>query len=77
VLTAFNKYATQTKLNTKLNIKSVNITAKNITIIGDTSRRQNTLKFFETLRNNGLEILKPGYEKKGARDHFNTSVAPK
>jgi hypothetical protein len=77
VLTAFNKYATQTKLNTKLNIKSVNITAKNITIIGDTSSRQNTLKFFETLRENKLEILKPGYEQKGRRDHFNITLAPK
>ncbi len=73
VLAAFNKCAKQTDLN----IKSVNITAKNINIIGDTSRRQNTLKFFETLRNNGLDVLKPGYEQKGARDHFNTSVAPK
>jgi hypothetical protein len=73
VLAAFNKCAKQTDLN----IKSVNITAKNITIIGDTSRRQNTLKFFETLRNNGLDVLRPGYEQKGARDHFNTNVAPK
>jgi len=73
VLAAFNKCAAQTDLN----IKSVNITAKNITIIGDTSSRQNTRKFFETLRNNGLEVLKPGYEQKGARDGFSIIVAPK
>jgi hypothetical protein len=73
VLAAFNKCAKKTDLN----IKSVNITAKNITIIGDTSRRQNTLIFFETLRNNGLDVLEPGYEQKGARDHFHTSVALK
>jgi len=73
VLAAFNKCAKQTDLN----IKSVNITAKNITIIGDTSSRQNTLKFFETLRNNGLEILIPGYQQKGARDGFSIIVEPK
>jgi len=73
VLAAFNKCAKQTDLN----IKSVNITAKNITIIGDTSSRQNTRKFFETIRNNGLEVLKPAYEQKGARDGFSIIVAPK
>jgi len=73
VLTAFNKCAAQTNLN----IKSVNITAKNVTITGDASSRQNTLKFFETLRNNSLEVLKPGYEQKGGRDHFSIIVEPK
>ncbi|MHC4240928.1 MAG: hypothetical protein ACYSU4_00890 [Planctomycetota bacterium] len=73
VLTAFNACAAQTKLN----IKSVTITAKDIIVTGDTSSRQNTLKFFETLRNNGLDVLKPGFNLKGGRDHFNTIIAPK
>ena len=73
VLTAFNACAAQTKLN----IKSVTITAKDIIVTGDTSSRQNTLKFFETLRNNGLDVLKPGYNLKGGRDYFNTIIAPK
>jgi hypothetical protein len=72
VLTAFNKCAAQTDLN----IKSVNITDKNITITGDTSSGQRP-KFFETLRSNGLEILKPAIEQKGGRDHFNIIVEPK
>jgi len=72
VLTAFIKCAAQTDLN----IKSVNITAKNITIIGDTSSGQRR-KFFETLRSNGLEILKPTIEQKGGRDHFSIIVEPK
>ena len=72
VLTAFNKCAAQTDLN----IKSVNITAKNITITGDTSSGQRR-KFFETLRSNGLEILKPAIEQKGGRDHFSIIVEPK
>ena len=72
VLAAFNKCAKQTNLN----IKSVNITAKNITITGDTSSGKRP-KFFETLRSNGLEILKPAIEQKGGRDHFNIIVEPK
>ncbi|MBW7991118.1 MAG: hypothetical protein FVQ84_14035 [Planctomycetes bacterium] len=73
VLTAFNKCAAQTNLN----IKSVTITAKDIIVTGDTSSRESTLKFFDTLRNNGLDVLKPGYNLKGGRDYFNTIIAPK
>jgi hypothetical protein len=73
VLAAFNKCASQTNLN----IKSVTITARDISVTGDTSSRQNTLKFFDTLRNNGLDVLKPAFDLKGGRDHFNTIVALK
>ena len=73
VLKAFNKCAAQTNLN----IKSVTITTKDIIITGDTSSRQNTQKFFDTVRSNELEILRPSYEFKGGRDGFSIIVAPK
>lgn len=73
VLTAFNKCAAQTKLN----IKTISITARDIIITGDTSSRQNTQKFFNAVRNNGLEILRPSYDSKGGRDGFSITVVPK
>jgi hypothetical protein len=73
VLSAFNKCAKQANLN----IKSVTITARDIIITGDTSSRQNTQKFFNAVRNNGLEILRPSYNSKGGRDNFNITVMPK
>ena len=73
VLTAFNKCAAQTKLN----IKSITITARDIIVTGDTSSRQNTLKFFDTLRSNGLDVLRTNFDIKGGRDHFNITLAPK
>jgi hypothetical protein len=73
LLTAFNACAKQTDLN----IKSITIASRDIIVTGDTSSRQNTLKFFDTLRNNGLDVLRPTFEIKGSRDHFSTTVAPK
>ncbi|MHC4105082.1 MAG: hypothetical protein ACYSR9_09085 [Planctomycetota bacterium] len=73
VLTAFNKCASQTNLN----IKSITIAAKDIIVTGDTSSRQNTLKFFDTLRNNGLDVLRHNFDIKGTRDNFNITLAPK
>ena len=73
LLTAFNKCAEQTNLN----VRSITITTRDIIVTGDTSSRQSTLKFFDTLRNNGLDVLRPTFEIKGPRDHFSTTVAPK
>jgi hypothetical protein len=73
VLAAFNKCAAQTNLN----IKSVSITTRNMSITGDTSSRQNTLTFFKAIRGNGLEISQENYDSKGGRDSFSISVAPK
>ena len=73
VLTAFNKCAAQTNLN----IKSITITTRDIIVTGDTSSRQNTLKFFATLRSNGLDVLRPTFDIKGERDNFNITLAPK
>ncbi|MHC4532735.1 MAG: hypothetical protein ACYS6K_02180 [Planctomycetota bacterium] len=73
VLTAFNKCAAQTNLN----IKSITITKKDIIVTGDTSSRDNITKFFDILRSNGLDVLRQKFEKKGVRDNFNITLAPK
>lgn len=73
VLAAFNKCARQTDLN----IKSITIASRDIIVTGDTSNRQNTLKLFETLRNNGLDVLRHNFEIEGTRDNFNLTLAPK
>jgi hypothetical protein len=73
VLAAFNKCADQTDLN----IKSITITTKDIDITGDTDSRQNRQKIFDTVRNNGLEILRERYDWTGDRESFGITVAPK
>jgi predicted RNA binding protein with dsRBD fold (UPF0201 family) len=73
VLEAFNKCAAQTNLN----IDSIAITTKTISIAGDTSSRENTLKLFDAIRNSGLEILQQYLDAKGGRDNFSITVVPK
>ncbi len=73
VLAAFNKCAAQTNLN----IETITITTKDIMITGDTSNRQNRQRFFETVRNSGLEIKREGYTLKNNRESFRITVAPK
>jgi hypothetical protein len=73
VLTAFNKCAAQTNLN----IDTITITTKDIMITGDTSNRQNRQRFFETVRNSGMEIIREGYSLKNNRESFRITVAPK
>ena len=70
VLDAFNKSAEQTKLD----ITKVSIGAKNINISGWTSSRANTNRFFETVRQAGLDIDKTGLESEPERDKFNITV---
>ena len=70
---AFNRCAAQTSLN----IEKVSITDKSINITGDTSNRQNTLKFFEAIKQSGLEVSASHYEAKGERDNFSITVIPK
>lgn len=72
VLESFNECAAATNLE----IEKITITSKNITIIGSTSSRKNTLKAFEAIKNN-LEIITPNYSSKGNRDTFNITVVPK
>jgi hypothetical protein len=73
VLSAFNSCAAQTNLN----IKSISITTRDIIIIGDTSSHQSTGKFFEAIKNNGLEIVREFCEFKPPRDNFSITVVPK
>jgi hypothetical protein len=73
VLEAFNKCAAQTNLN----IDSVSIGTKTITIAGDTSSKDNTLKLFEAIKNSGLEIVQQNLDAKGGRDNFSITVVPK
>jgi hypothetical protein len=73
VLKAFNECAAQTNLN----IDTITITAKDIMITGDTSNRQSRQKFFDTVRNNKLEIIREGYSLKENRENFRITVTPK
>jgi len=73
VLEAFNKCAEQTNLN----IDSVTIATKTISITGDTSSKENTLKLFEAIKSSGLEIVQQNLDTKGGRDNFSITVVPK
>jgi hypothetical protein len=72
VLDAFNKCAAQTNLN----IDSISITTRTISIAGDTSSRENTLKLFDAIRQSRLEIMQQDLDAKGGRDNFSITVAP-
>lgn len=72
VLQAFNKCAAATGLN----IDSVSITDKAITISGDTSSPDNTLKVFEALKQTGLNVLQQRIASEGGRNSFNVTVEP-
>lgn len=67
VLTAFNKCAAKTDLQ----IKSVNVSANNITLACDTSGASAVQVLRKTLEDSGLEILKESIDPKGGRSHLN------
>jgi hypothetical protein len=69
VLEAFNKCAAEINLD----IDSVSITAKSISIAGSTSSRKNTLKLFAALKGR-LNILQQRLDSKGGRDNFRITV---
>jgi hypothetical protein len=73
VLQAFNKCAASISLH----VENVSITDKSITISGDTSSRENTLKVFEAMRQTGLNVLQQNLNSQGGRDTFNVTVEPK
>lgn len=73
ILAAFNTCAAKTNLN----IDTINITYRDISIIGDTSSRQNTDRFFKEVRDSGLEIIQERFGTKGNRDTFSIKVKPK
>ena len=73
VLKAFNSCATRTNLN----IDSVTITDRGISIVGNTSSRTNTLRLFDAIKKNGLVILQQRLYPKDRRDNFGITVEPK
>jgi hypothetical protein len=73
VLQAFNKCAAVTQLN----IESVTITDKSITISGDTAGPDNTLKVFEAFKQTGLNVLQQRISSEGGRGTFSITVDPK
>jgi hypothetical protein len=73
VFEAFNKCASATGLN----IESINITDKTITINGDTSGPDSTLKVFEALKQAGLNVLQQRISSEGGRSNFGVTVEPK
>jgi len=73
VLQAFNKCAADTGLN----IESVAITDKSITISGETSGADSTLRVFEALRQTGLNVLQQRISSEGGRGTFSVTVEPK
>jgi len=72
VLQAFNKCAAQTSLN----IDSVSVSEKSITIRGDTSAKNNTLLFMDTIRKSGLDVQKESGGTKAGRDTFSIIAVP-
>ena len=73
VLQAFNKCAS----NTSLHIEYFNITDKSISISGDTSSNENTLKVFEAFRQSGLNVLQQGITFNAGQSTFTVTVEPR
>jgi hypothetical protein len=73
-LTAFND--NECAKQTNLEINMITVTAKNVIITGDTSGRENTLKFINVLEKNGLKENKLNNSLKDGRDNFNVTVVP-
>ena len=69
ILEAFVKCAAPTDLN----VDSLTITDKTMSIDGDTSRRSNTLKFYNVMRSN-FEVLPKRVEEKPPRDNFSITL---
>ncbi len=73
VLQALNKYAAATNLN----IESITVTGEIISVAGDTSSSDNTLKVFAAFRETGLEVLQQRISSEGGRTTFNITAEPK
>lgn len=66
ILEAFNKIAASTELN----IDTINIGAKSISISGDTSSRKNTLRLFDAIKSNRLNIVQQRLDFEGRQGQF-------
>jgi len=73
LLTAINSCAAETDLN----VDSISITTRNISIKGDTSNRANTLKFLDAIKKNELEVLQLSFVAGDNRNKFSLVVEPK
>jgi parallel beta-helix repeat protein len=60
-----------------LNIESISVSAKSMSIEGDTSRRTDTLKFLDAIKDNGLQVSQLNLESRDNRDRFRITVEPK
>ena len=72
VLAAFNSVASQTKLQ----IEKISITGRNITIIGNTSSRSNTLKLLKEIKKT-MNVQQERLGTKDGRDTFTITAIPK
>jgi hypothetical protein len=73
ILETFNN----TPKTVNLNIDSISISTKNITISGDTNRRQDTIKLIKTIDEHpNLKTSRFNYEQKNNRDEFHLTVIP-
>ncbi|MHC4638114.1 MAG: hypothetical protein ACYTBP_06160 [Planctomycetota bacterium] len=74
VLKAFNKYPGQINLV----IDKVSVMEKNVVISGKTSNTKNTLKFYDAIKNEGMEISNvTNKQAKGGGHGFSITVIPK
>ncbi len=73
VLEAFNK----APKNINLKIDTITISAKTITIVGNTNARPSTLKLFDSVKKHPkLKMSQSTYELKSGRDKFRITVLP-
>lgn len=70
ILEAFNSCAEQVGLN----IDSISVTTKAISIAGDTSSSRNTLKLFDAIKAAKMDVLQQRIEQKGDRNNFRITV---
>ena len=73
VLGAFNKCAAQTKLQ----IKEIFVTAKEIRIVGDTSNSKRTRQLRNAIEKNNLKVVRDRVGSKGVRHNFTITIVPK
>ncbi len=60
-----------------LNIESISVSTKSMSIKGDTSRRTETLKFLDAIKDNGLQVSQLNLDSRNGRDRFRMTVEPK
>jgi len=73
VLQAFNSCASRTNLE----IDSISITTRNITVAGSTSSERNTLELRNALQDAGLAINRETAQSRGGRNSFTFTLEPK